>query len=60
MIQETLLTPTEVSKRLRISTRTLNRYMNDGRIPYIKIRRSIRFFPDSIDYVLRSLEVPCR
>ena len=34
---------------LQISTRTLEHMMADGEIPYLRIRRSIRFSPSVLD-----------
>lgn len=43
------LTKNEVASLLQISTRTLEHMMADGEIPYLKIRRSIRFAPSVLD-----------
>lgn len=42
-----LLTKSEIAAQLRISVRTLDHLMADGRIPYLKLRRSVRFAPDA-------------
>ncbi|BDS08009.1 hypothetical protein NT6N_30490 [Oceaniferula spumae] len=38
-----LLTKTELAKRLKVSTRTVDLWVNEGRIPKIKINSSARF-----------------
>jgi excisionase family DNA binding protein len=45
----TYLTKNEVASMLQISTRTLEHMMADGEIPYLRIRRSIRFSPSVLD-----------
>jgi excisionase family DNA binding protein len=42
-----LLGKREVAARLRISRRTLDQWMRNGRVPYFKIQKSVRFrWPD--------------
>lgn len=38
-----LITKTELAKRLKVSTRTIDLWVNDGRISKIKISSSARF-----------------
>jgi len=38
-----LLEKAETARRLKISTRTLDQWMRDGRVPYLKIGKTVRF-----------------
>ena len=38
-----LINKTELAKRLKVSTRTIDLWVNEGRIPKIKINSSARF-----------------
>lgn len=40
------LTKNEVASRLQISTRTLEHMMAEGSIPFVRLRRSVRFTPE--------------
>lgn len=57
MTKETLLTLRDVTERLNVSERTVYRYVQERRLPYIRICRRIRFRPESIDQFLRETEV---
>ncbi|MDZ7793593.1 MAG: helix-turn-helix domain-containing protein [Spirochaetia bacterium] len=46
---EALLTYKEIASYLRISPVTLRRYVSEGRIPYLKIGRSVRFRKEHVD-----------
>ena len=41
---ETLLTTDEVSEMLRISPRTIEKWVRQRRIPYLKVGRCVRFY----------------
>lgn len=41
--QDELLKKPELSRRLKISTRTLDEWMRNGRIPFLKIGKTVRF-----------------
>jgi excisionase family DNA binding protein len=43
-----LLTPQQVCERLKISTRTLGRYIHEHRIPFIRLKGLYRFNASSI------------
>jgi excisionase family DNA binding protein len=51
-----LLTDTEVAKRFNVSLRTIIDWRNQGRLPYLRIGRSIRYRPESIAALLEKLE----
>lgn len=40
---DALLTKPEVAKLLRVTTKTVERYMAQRRLPYIKLGRTVRF-----------------
>jgi excisionase family DNA binding protein len=49
-----LLSKKEVAARLRISPRTLDAWMRQGRLAYLKIGRTVRFrFPDVLEKLAR-------
>jgi excisionase family DNA binding protein len=54
--QQDLLTPKQLTERLKVSNRTLARYIKEGLIPYIRIRGAIRFSPESISRLLKETE----
>lgn len=56
MTKHDLLTPKQLTERLKVSNRTLARYIKEGLIPYIRIRGAIRFSPESINRLLRETE----
>ena len=47
-----LLTTKEASTALKISTRTLQTYRDQGTIPYIQFGREVRYRPDDIQQFL--------
>jgi excisionase family DNA binding protein len=51
-----LLTDKGVAEKLSVSTRTIIDWRNAGKIPFIRIGRSIRYRPESIAAVLEKLE----
>ena len=52
-----ILEKPETAKRLKISTRTLDQWMRGGRIPFLKIGKTVRFrWPD----VVAHLQDTCR
>jgi len=38
-----ILEKPETARRLKISTRTLDQWMRDGRVPFLKIGKTVRF-----------------
>lgn len=44
-----LLTPADVAERLGVSTRTVNRWATEGRLPAVKYGRGWRFDPQRLD-----------
>jgi len=46
----------EVAEKLNVSTRTVIDWRNAGKIPFIRIGRSIRYRPESISALLEKLE----
>ena len=50
-----LLTPKEAAEFLSVSTRTLNRLVNEASLPAIKVRGSMRFnLEDLVTFIERS------
>jgi excisionase family DNA binding protein len=52
-----LLTDTEVAKRFNVSLRTVIDWRNQGKLPYLRIGRSIRYRPESIRALVEKLEI---
>ena len=52
-----LLRDTEVAKRFNVSIRTIIDWRNAGKIPFIRIGRSIRYRPESIRALVEKLEI---
>jgi excisionase family DNA binding protein len=52
-----LIEKPETAKRLKVGTRTLDEWMRQGRVPYLKFGKSVRFrWPD----VVAHLDERCR
>ena len=49
-----LITKTELAKRLKVSTRTIDLWVNENRIPKIKINSSARFDWDDVLNALKN------
>jgi excisionase family DNA binding protein len=52
--QERLLLVTQVADRLQVSPRTVWRLIEDGRIPVIRIGRSVRVHPDTVTALMNN------
>jgi predicted site-specific integrase-resolvase len=52
-----LLDKIELAKRLRISPRTLNIWMRAGRVPFLKISKTVRFRWDDVLQKLNAFRV---
>jgi len=52
-----LLSKKEVAARLRISPRTLDQWMHAGRVPFLKIAKSVRFRWSSVVEKLENFRV---
>jgi excisionase family DNA binding protein len=52
-----LLKKSELAERLAISQRTLDLWMSMGRIPFLKVGRSVRFFLPDVLARLQSYRV---
>ena len=52
-----LLTDKEVAEKLHASVRAVIDWRNAGKLPFIRIGRSIRYRPESIAAVLEKLEI---
>lgn len=50
MSNHVYLTKDDVATRLQISVRTLEHMMNDGTIPFLKFRHTVRFSPAIFDH----------
>lgn len=55
--RDQLLEKQDVAHRLQISTRTLDQWMREGRIPFFKIGKTVRFRWED---VLAHLDQKCR
>ena len=53
-LDKRLLTTKEAAQALRISTRTLQTYRDQGEIPFIQFVREVRYRPDDIQHFLMS------
>jgi excisionase family DNA binding protein len=51
-----LLTDKEVAEKLHASVRSVIDWRNQGRLPYLRIGRSIRYRPESVAAALEKLE----
>lgn len=48
----------ELAKRLRVSTRTVDVWMREGRVPFLKISKSVRFrWGDVLDHLQRQCRI---
>jgi excisionase family DNA binding protein len=52
-----LLTDKSVAEKINVSMRTVIDWRNAGKIPFIRIGRSIRYRPESIRALLEKLEI---
>lgn len=52
-----LLTDSEVAERFNVSLRTVIDWRNSGKLPFLRIGRSIRYRPESITALLEKLEI---
>jgi excisionase family DNA binding protein len=52
-----LLTKQEIAKRLRRSPRTVDAWMREGRLPYLKVSKSVLFDWDDVLAKLKSFRV---
>lgn len=52
-----LLTDKEVAEKLHASVRSVIDWRNSGKLPFIRIGRSIRYRPESIRALLDKLEI---
>lgn len=51
-----LLTPHDVAELLQVSVPTVQRWVREGTLPAVKIRRKLRFDPDQIDKAVKKLD----
>jgi excisionase family DNA binding protein len=54
---DAMLTKPEVAKLLRVSTKTVERYMLDRRLPFIKLGRTVRFTREGVADLKRRFSV---
>ena len=52
-----LLKKGDVAKRCTISPRTVDNWMREGILPYLKIGKVIRFDPDAVDLAIARFKV---
>ena len=55
-----LLSKKELAKRLGVSTKTIERKINEGLIPYYKIGSVLRFDENSINELLKHCRHPAK
>lgn len=54
---ETLLTKKDVMRIFGVTERTVNRLMETGRLPYIKLGRAVRFDPKDVQALIERQKV---
>ena len=54
MAGEGLLTIEDLSARLKVSVSTIYGWIHDGRVPYVKLGRMVRFEPAAIENWIRA------
>lgn len=50
---ETLYTKKDLMKLFSVTEKTINRLMESGTLPYVKLGRSVRFVPDDIEQAIK-------
>lgn len=50
------LTTEQLAEQLSVGKRTIRQWMTDGRIPYLKIGRAVRFDPEKVETALSRYE----
>ena len=55
--KRTLWKKGDVAKRCTISPRTVDNWMREGILPYLKIGKVIRFDPDAVDLAIARFKV---
>lgn len=48
-----LYTKGELAKRCQVSTRSIDNWMREGKVPFLKIGRSVRFSPKRVEEFLQ-------
>ena len=48
-----LYTKSELAKRCQVSTRSIDNWMREGKVPFLKIGRSVRFSPKRVEEFLQ-------
>ena len=51
---ENLMTPAEVAERLKVSSKTILRLVQDGSLPAIKLKRAIRIPEDVVEEFIKN------
>ena len=54
---ETLLTKKDVMRIFGVTERTVNRFMETGKLPYIKLGRAVRFDPKDVQALIERQKV---
>jgi len=54
---ETLLTKKDVMRIFGVTERTVNRLMETGKLPYIKLGRAVRFDPKDVQSLIERQKV---
>ncbi len=54
---ETLLTKKDVMRIFGVTERTVNRLMETGKLPYIKLGRAVRFDPKDVQALIERQKV---
>jgi excisionase family DNA binding protein len=43
-----VMTPRQLAQFLQVSPRTIAREIREGRIPYVRVRKQVRFIPEDV------------
>ncbi len=54
------LTKSGLATKCSVSRRTVNTWMRDGIIPYLRIKNVVRFDPVAVEEALKHFQVECR
>ena len=55
--EDYLLTKTDLADRLRVKPRTIDNWMAEGRLPFLKLGKTVRFFWPTVMDSLRQHQV---
>jgi len=54
-------TKPQVARKLQVTVRTIDQWMRDGRLPFFRINRTVRFSPEDVaEFLIRTSRVVAR